>query len=69
MILFVSSNYTNMKRLSNISPFILLLVPVFVMIILTFTTINSNNNNANNEVAVKTTSTPSWIKVSNTFVK
>ena len=32
-----------MKKLANVSPFILLLVPVFVMMLLTFTTsINSN---------------------------
>ena len=32
-----------MKKLTNVSPFILLLVPVFVMMLLTFTTsINSN---------------------------
>jgi hypothetical protein len=56
-----------MKRLANISPFILLLVPVFVMIILTFTTINNSNNNSNNEVALKTTASPSWMKVNNTL--
>lgn len=36
-----------MKKLANVSPFILLLVPVFVMMLLTFTTsINSNTEEA-----------------------
>jgi len=39
-----------MKKLANTSPFLLLLVPVFMMIILTFT-INTNQNDA--EVVVK----------------
>ncbi len=40
-----------MKRLTNVSPFLLLLVPVFIMILLTFTT--GNINNQNEEVALK----------------
>lgn len=40
-----------MKKLANISPFLLLLVPVFVMMLLTFAT--SNTNNQNEEVAMK----------------
>jgi hypothetical protein len=44
-----------MKTLSNISPFILLLVPVFVMTLLAFTT--SINNHQNEEAALKTNTT------------
>jgi len=67
MILFVSSNRalvmlqsiklekTNiMKTLSNISPFILLLVPVFVVLLLTFTT-SINSSRQNDEASVKRT--------------
>jgi len=41
-----------MKKLANTSPFLLLLLPVFMMIILTLT-VNTNQNDA--EIAVKTT--------------
>ncbi|MCX2573405.1 hypothetical protein [Pedobacter sandarakinus] len=41
-----------MKKLANTSPFLLLLVPVFMMIILTLT-VNTNQNDA--EVVVKST--------------
>lgn len=40
-----------MKRLTNVSPFLLLLVPVFIMMLLTFTT--GNINSQNEEVALK----------------
>ncbi|HMI05198.1 MAG TPA: hypothetical protein VK541_22110 [Pedobacter sp.] len=49
-----------MKKLTNVSPFLLLLVPVFVMMLLTFAT--SNTNNQNEEVAMK--SSPSKVTVS-----
>ncbi|QPH38465.1 hypothetical protein [Pedobacter endophyticus] len=39
-----------MKKLANTSPFLLLLVPVFMMIILTFT-VNANRNET--ELVVK----------------
>jgi cytochrome c biogenesis protein CcdA len=42
-----------MKRLSNISPFILLLVPIFIMMLLTLS--NTNNKTENDQVALKTT--------------
>ena len=44
-----------MKRLSNISPFILLLVPVFFMMILAFATPVASDDQ-NNEVAAKASS-------------
>jgi hypothetical protein len=56
-----------MKRLSNISPFLLLLVPVFFMMILTFAT-PSAAENQDNEVAVKA-STEKVVKVSTVLVK
>jgi len=51
-----------MKKLSNVSPFLLLLFPVFIMMVLAFAT--STNTNQNEEVALK--STPS---TTNTIVK
>lgn len=51
-----------MKKLSNVSPFLLLLFPVFVMMVLAFAT--STNHNQEEEVALK--STPS---TTNTIVK
>lgn len=46
-----TSNYTAMKKLTNVSPFLLLLVPVFIMMLLTFTA--GNINSQNEEVALK----------------
>ncbi|MDQ0641739.1 hypothetical protein QF042_005304 [Pedobacter sp. W3I1] len=43
-----------MKKLANTSPFLLLLLPVFMMIILTLT-VNTNQNDA--EIVVKPTKT------------
>jgi hypothetical protein len=56
-----------MKRLSNISPFILLLVPVFFMMILSFAT-SGESRNQNNEVAVKA-SDAKVVKVSTVLYK
>lgn len=58
-----------MKKLSNVSPFLLLLVPIFVMML--FTLMPSANNNQNDdEVALKSsTSKISIIKISNPFSK
>ncbi|MCX2474262.1 hypothetical protein OQZ33_07975 [Pedobacter sp. MC2016-05] len=47
-----------MKKLVNTSPFLLLLVPVFMMIILTLT-VNTNQNDA--EVVVRPTSSTNTI--------
>lgn len=55
-----------MKRLSNISPFILLLVPVFVMMLLTFS--STAEAGMQNETALKTTSN-SWIKSVTALIK
>jgi hypothetical protein len=50
---FMSVNLTEkiMKKLANTSPFLLLLLPVFMMIVLTIT-INTNAND-NGEIVVK----------------
>jgi hypothetical protein len=50
-----------MKKLSNVSPFLLLLFPVFIMMVLAFAT--STTTNQDDEVALKNT-TPT-----NTIVK
>lgn len=41
-----------MKKLTNVSPFLLLLVPVFMVMLFAFAT---NNTNANEEQVAKTT--------------
>ncbi|TDO21498.1 hypothetical protein [Pedobacter duraquae] len=53
-----------MKRLSNISPFILLLVPVFIMMLFTFTTSLSGTTSQSNEVVLKNTGAATLAKVS-----
>ena len=56
-----------MKKLTNISPFLLLLVPVFIMMAVM---ISSNlNNTAQNEMAMKTTQNNEISKVSTQLVK
>lgn len=47
-----------MKKLANTSPFLLLLLPVFMMIILTLT-VSTNQNDA--EVVVKPAKTPTAV--------
>lgn len=44
-----------MKKLSNVSPFLLLLFPVFIMMLLAFATGTANNQD---EVVMVKTSTP-----------
>lgn len=56
-----------MKRLSNISPFILLLVPVFFMMILAFAAPVAQENQ-NDEMAVKA-SKVKVVNVSNVLAK
>nr|WP_294871686.1 hypothetical protein [uncultured Pedobacter sp.] len=58
-----------MKKLANVSPFLLLLVPVFIMMILTFATSISNSHNE--DVALKSSSATKteMVKVSNPFSK
>lgn len=51
-------NETIMKKLANTSPFLLLLVPVFMMIILTLTV---NGNQKDTEVVVKPAKSTSGI--------
>ncbi|MEQ7798499.1 hypothetical protein ABDJ41_01700 [Pedobacter sp. ASV1-7] len=55
-----------MKTLANTSPFLLLLVPVFIMILLTFTKVGPNNQTE--DVVSKTPATQNgFIKVSIPF--
>jgi len=57
-----------MKRLSNISPFILLLLPVFIMMLFTFGTTDSSKD-SNGQVVLKTNNSSSLVKVSNNLTK
>ncbi len=56
-----------MKKLTNVSPFLLLLFPVFIMMVLAFAT--GTNHNQNEEVALKSTpSTTSTIVKATTAI-
>ena len=59
-----------MKKLSNVSPFILLLVPVFMMMVLAFATATTTVSQ-NEEVALKTTpsTTGNIIKATTAILK
>lgn len=66
------SNLTNiytliMKKLTNVSPFLLLLVPVFMMMVLTMTAGPVTNHV--NETALKTVPGTSVAKISNQLIK
>ena len=50
-----------MKKLSNVSPFLLLLFPVFIMMLFAFTT--NNTPNQNEESALKTSSSVTRVVV------
>lgn len=55
-----------MKTLANTSPFLLLLVPVFIMILLTFVKVSADNQNE--DIASKTPAAKGgYIKVANPF--
>jgi len=56
-----------MKKLTNISPFLLLLVPVFMMMVFTIST--NLNAPAQNEEAIKTTQNNEISKISTQLVK
>ena len=63
-----TSNYITMKKLTNVSPFLLLLVPVFIMMLLTFTA--GNINSQNDEVALKSAPAKSTINTAvNSVIK
>lgn len=59
-----------MKKLSNVSPFILLLVPVFMMFVLAFAT-STINTTPNEEVAMKAvpSTTGTLIKATTAILK
>lgn len=57
-----------MKKLSNVSPFLLLLFPVFIMMVLAFAT--STANNQDEEIMVKSsTPTNSIVKATTAILK
>jgi len=57
-----------MKKLTNVSPFLLLLFPVFIMMVLAFAT--SNTTSQDEEVAAKTTSaTGTMVKATTAILK
>jgi len=56
-----------MKKLTTVSPFLLLLVPVFIMMLLTLT--KTSDNNQSDEMALKNTARLEIIKVTNPFSK
>jgi hypothetical protein len=68
MILFVLSKEIIMKKLINVSPFILLLIPVFVIALFTMIPMSSGNQ-SNNEVALKTSSGTSVANVLTNLAK
>ncbi|MBC7418629.1 MAG: hypothetical protein H7325_10790 [Pedobacter sp.] len=45
-----------MKKLAHTSPFLLLLLPVFMMIVLTIS-VNAGQKNRNDDASIKTTTT------------
>lgn len=55
-----------MKKLANVSPFLLLLIPVFMMMLLTF--ITSHDTSQDDDFATKSSgSKTAFIKISNPF--
>ncbi|MES2456599.1 MAG: hypothetical protein V4594_13695 [Bacteroidota bacterium] len=57
-----------MKKLINVSPFLLLLVPIFVVMLLSFTS-NEAVSAKNEEVALKSNSKANLVKVNSPFTK
>lgn len=57
-----------MKKLINVSPFILLLIPVFIVALFTFIPVSSHTEN-NNEAMLKTSASPSVSNVINNLTK
>ncbi|MEJ2882566.1 hypothetical protein [Pedobacter sp. GR22-6] len=55
-----------MKKLTNVSPFLLLLVPVFIMVLLTLT---KSNGTQRDEMAKASTTKGTLIQVSNPLSK
>ena len=58
-----------MKKLANVSPFLLLLVPVFIMVLLTVTTSVSNSHNEDVALKASSAAKTEMVKVSNPFSK
>jgi hypothetical protein len=63
-----TTNYIAMKKLTNVSPFLLLLVPVFIMMLLTFA--SGALRSQSEDVALKATPEKNTLtKVSDPLVK
>ncbi|MEJ5993515.1 hypothetical protein WG904_03715 [Pedobacter sp. Du54] len=58
-----------MKKLSNVSPFILLLVPVFMMFVLAFATSTISASQTEEVVVVKTTPSNNLVKATTAILK
>jgi hypothetical protein len=59
---FLTNIYTYiMKKLTNVSPFLLLLVPVFIMMVFTITSSFTTSNQ--DEMAMKTTAANDIVKI------
>lgn len=58
-------NYTMMKKLTNVSPFLLLLVPVFIMMLFALVI----NNPEQEEVVAKTSTINNIFRVNSAAVK
>lgn len=56
-----------MKKLSNVSPFLLLLVPVFIMMVFSFASTTNTTSNDNEVVLKSSPSKGALIKISNPF--
>ncbi|HEY0177814.1 MAG TPA: hypothetical protein VGC08_15635 [Pedobacter sp.] len=56
-----------MKKLTNVSPFLLLLVPIFMMMVLTLVT--NGNTSPENETALKSAAATTAVKISNQILK
>ena len=67
-LVFSNIQETIMKKLSNTSPFLLLLLPLFIMIILTFT-VNSNQQDTGDVVVKPAKTAASIVKQANVIFK
>jgi hypothetical protein len=56
-----------MKKLTNVSPFLLLLFPVFIMMVLAFATTDVTSNDE--QVATKTNTSSTLVKATTAILK
>lgn len=65
----IKNKFNIMKKLSNVSPFILLLVPMFVMMVLGFATSKNNQNHETANLKTTTTTTGTIVKATASILK